>query len=244
MLTACQARLLSAFSIIRLELLLYSQGTNADFCTWALKLNKVFPSHPEIYSVMKDIIKRGINKDGFLIAEIRLNAISSSIINYASANEYYLTDVINLKLKDKKILKRGLDLKNISVNKFDIAEYDSIEDLRNKYIKQLASEFSRGELWTKKILNASKLFNLSFDKNLPLIRSIDSIWEHRNMLAHLNKRFHLPIKIIDLSGTELQFSDLSSDEKYFELCICLLEIMKRGVDYIGNFEKEIFKKWH
>jgi hypothetical protein len=64
------------------------------------------------------------------------------------------------------------------------------------------------------------------------------------MLAHLNKRFHLPIKIIDLSGTELQFSDLSSDEKYFELCICLLEIMKRGVDYIGNFEKEIFKKWH
>lgn len=243
MFSACRLRLFATFSRMRLELLLYSQADNADFNTWALKLKNVLPSYPSIYQDMKGIIEGKFDNDHFLSSEIRISALSNSIINYTSACEYYLSDFIRLMLTNNKLFKRGLDLINISINKFDIIEFNDIEDLRNKYMNQLSAEYSKGELWAKKFSNAHRLFDIQFNKNDLIIQSIDSIWAHRNKLAHLNKRFHFPIKLKDLSGADFELSDLSSKEKYFDFCIKLVEIMKDGYNKIEKFEQIVWKKW-
>jgi len=79
--TACQARLISIFSIIRLELLVYSQANDASFSTWALKLQSKLTTHPDLFSKMERIIERGVDEENFLTREIRLNALSSAILN-------------------------------------------------------------------------------------------------------------------------------------------------------------------
>lgn len=240
---AAFARLLTSFSITRFELLLHSQGSNADFSTWTLKLKKVMPSYPEIEKDMIGIIKRGIEEDDFLLREIRLNAISSCILNYTSSTEYFLVDLIQWKLRDRRLLKRALDLKEISISKFDIAEYDDIEKLREKYINQLSVEFSFGTLWTKKMANASKLFDLSFDKNSQIIKSVDSIWEQRNKLAHLNRMKHLPMTFISLDGEIVEIEDLKDDGKYLTFCIELIKSMNSNLKQLEKFQQQVSDKW-
>lgn len=240
---AAFARLLTSFSITRFELLLHSQGTNADFCTWALKLRDVMPDYPIIEKDMKDIIERGTNEDDFLLSEIRLNAISSCIINYTSSTEYFLVDLIKFKLKDKRLLKRAMNLKNISVSKFDIAEFDDIAELREKYINQLANEFSFGTLWTKKISNAHKLFDLNFDKNSKTIKSVDSVWEHRNKLAHMNRMHHLPMSFLDLNGDEIEISNLKDNDEYLKFCTNLIKTMNANLKMLEKFQQKIITKW-
>jgi hypothetical protein len=240
---AAFARLLTSFSITKFELLLHSQGTNADFCTWALKLKESLLNRPNFYQDMERIIERGINEDNFLLPEIRMNAILSCILNYTSSTEYFLVDLILWKLKDKRLFKRALDLKETVVRKFDIVEIDSIEDLRNKYILQLSGQFSEGELWAKKMSNASKLFDVPFDKNSQITKSIDSIWEQRNKFAHLNRIHYLPISIIDLNGEITQIQDLKDNESYFHFCLQLLELMSEGIQEIDKFQERIIQKW-
>ncbi|RNI28720.1 hypothetical protein [Rufibacter latericius] len=240
---AAFARLLSSFSITRFELLLHTQGTSADFCTWALKLKDVIPTYPTIGENMNGIIERGINEDDFLVTEIRLNAISSCIINYTSSTEYFLVDLIKWKLRDKRLLRRAMDLKDIAIKKFDIIEFEDIEKLREKYINHLAGEFSFGTLWSKKLGNTHKLFDLSFDKHSNVIKSIDSVWEQRNKLAHLNRINHLPMSFTDLNGDNLEIKDLKDNDDYLKFCIELIKTINASLDMLDKFQQRIMEKW-
>lgn len=240
---AAYARLLSSFSITKLELLLHSQGTNDDFQKWALKLKEIVSSHADIHQEMQGIIDGGISKKGFLLQEIRLNAISSCILNYTSSTEYFLVDLIQWKLNDKRILKRALDLKEVVIKKFDIADFETIEELREKYILQLSGQFSEGELWTKKISNASKLFDIPFDKNQQIFKSIDSIWEQRNKFAHQNRINHLPISFVKSNLGVVEIIELIDDSKFLEFCLGLIALMTEGLNEIYQFQQKVSDKW-
>jgi|GEM_PF-4400834 len=241
---AAYARLLTSFSITRFELLLHCQATNTEFCTWAYKLKGQLSNNPETYGAMEGIIERGINEDAFLLPEILLNAVSSCILNYTSSSEFFLVDLIRWKLQDKRILKRALDLKETVIRKFDIVEIDNIDNLRNKYILQLSGQFSEGELWSKKYQNASKLFDVPFDKSLQVIKSVDSIWEQRNKFAHLNRMHHLPISFINLNGDEIVLTELKDKDSYFSFCLELVLVMSQGLKEIDKFQQNIIQKWH
>lgn len=240
---AAYARLLTSFSITRLELLLNCQGTNSDFQKWATKLKDSIPPSTYIYQEMEGIINREINEKDFLLHAVRLNAISSCILNYTSSSEYFLVDLIQWKLNDKRILKRALDLKDIVIKKFDIVDFENIEDLRAKYIQQLSGQFSEGELWTKKISNACKLFDIPFDKNQKVIKSIDSIWEQRNKFAHLNKLDHLPISFTKLNLDVVEITELIDDTKFLNFCLELIALMTEGLNEIYKFQQKVGEKW-
>lgn len=245
MFSACQLRFLTAFSGIRFGLLLHSQSINSDFSTWTEKLKHSLKKKGPIYKEVAPIIERGINEDDWLVQEMRLMALSNAILNFTSASEFYLSDLIRLKLsKIPNLLKRALDLKNININKMDIINFDDIEKLRNKYIEQLSYEFCGGELWTKKFMAASKLFDIPQDKNTSLLISVDSIWKERNKFAHSNKMHHLPIEIIGLDGKKIIIEELEDDEGYLDFCVTLLEIMRMCVERCKQWEKSIAKKWN
>ena len=241
---AAYARLLTSFSITKFELLLHTQGSNADFCTWALKLKDIISLYPKLENNMKGIIERGIeDTDDFLLTEIRLNAISSCVLNYTSSTEYFLVDLIKFKLKDTRLLKRALDLKELTIRKFDIADFDNIDELREKYILQLSKEFSFGTLWTKKIHNASKLFDLPFDTNSKVLKSIDSVWELRNRFAHLNRMHHLPLEFTALNNDSIKIDNLKSNKEYLDFCVELIEVMNENLELIETFQQKVRDKW-
>lgn len=243
MFSACQLRMLTTLSRIRLELLLYSQAGNADLSTWALKLRTALQDYPEILKEVSPILGRAIDEDDWVLDEVRLSAISNAILSYTSATEFYLSDLIQLKLeKMPNLFKRALDLKEVSINRMDIVNFSSIEQMRKKYIKQLSYEFIGGELWTKKFIGASKLFDIPVEKTSLLLKSIDSIWIHRNKIAHMNKNAHLPITIINLNGKEIVIENLSG-EGYMAFCINLLELMTKGCQALKAWEKSISQKW-
>jgi hypothetical protein len=127
MFSACQLRLLTTLSRIRLELLLYSQAGNADLSTWALKLRTALQDYPEILKEVSSIVERAIDEDDWVLDEVRLSAISNAILSYTSATEFYLSDLIQLKLeKMPNLFKRALDLKEVSINRMDIVNFSSI----------------------------------------------------------------------------------------------------------------------
>ncbi|MGN8055136.1 hypothetical protein ACTJKN_02610 [Pedobacter sp. 22163] len=114
--------------------------------------------------------------------------------------------------------------------------------MKSKYIDQLSGLFTTGEAWSAKFKNASKLFDVPFQTS-PVIRAIDSIWAYRNKVAHMNRRYHSPIKLIGLNAEELMIANMVNDDTYFTFCIALLEIMTNGLDLIKKFEEKILQKW-
>ena len=244
MFSACQARLLSTFSGIKLELLLHSQMSNENILSWTSRLKTSLEPYKEIQSELFPIIERTLTEEAWVVPEIRMSALSNAVLNYTSATEYYLSDLMQLKLvRFPGLFKRALDLRDISINRMDIVNFTTIEDIKKKYIDQISYDSIRGELWTKKFAGASKIFDVPINRTSPLLRSIDSIWELRNQVAHLNRRDLLPVRLIDLADAELIISDLSDDAAYLKFCIILLEIMGEGVTAIKVWEKSSAKKW-
>ncbi|MBL7683761.1 MAG: hypothetical protein JNK00_10415 [Flavipsychrobacter sp.] len=211
----------------------------------ASELDEIFKnSNAPFYKAIEGILERAKNEKKYLLQETRLNAISNCILNFTSATEYFLIDLIEWKLQDKNLFKRALDIKDTEIRKFDIVDFDSIEDLRKKYIKQISAKFSEGELWAKKMQNAAKLFDIPFDKTSKTIKSIDTVWMLRNRFAHLDRLQYLPISFMSTSDIKIEIIDVSHNKVYFDFCIELLDTMSQAINDIDTFQNEVYKKWH
>jgi len=94
-----------------------------------------------------------------------------------------------------------------------------LDGIKLKYVTQIASQFSKGPVWSKKLKKTYKLFDLDFNDSTQRMKSVVSIWYERNKLAHSSRLHYLPIKIVNENNQNIIFNNDTSKEEYLNFCL-------------------------
>lgn len=188
------------------------------------------------------ILKRLSNESGFALSDLRHNAISSGIIGYTSAIEYYLQDVIELCLR-RNVGLRKKGFSGISISALELEKHTETKKIKRFLIKTLSSENSKGALFSDKLKKASSF--LSIEPTIvpaAVVKSLDSIWRLRNRFAHENQISIDQYEILVKGNGSVLSRDAAKNE-YFKFIVDLVKVIEEANDYLYIFDQKVLTKW-
>jgi len=235
------ASYLTTISILNLQFLLSTQFTDQNTLDWEVNLRTDLQKST-FKTLVDPIVERLTKAPFFLLKEIWLSSISSAIINFTSTTEHYIKDALVLSLQRNSSLRKQA-FSEISISGSELENNFSLDTIKLKYFKVIATDKSKGELFSAKFERASKFLGVDrsfLDKKICTM--LDSIWMLRNDIAHSNKGFK---KLYELEGKtgKFQISKEPSKEEYFDFSIKLLEIMNDFTEYLKDWDAYILEKW-
>lgn len=243
MFSACFARLATSVAGLRLQFLLSTQYNVEECHKWGTLLNDQMSPHQESYGV-ESILEKLLNEPQFALSDLLHNAVSSGIIGFTSAFEFYLKDIIALCLKRSSSLRKQAFSK-FEIKALDLEAFASLDEIKGKYIESLSSEHCKGGLFTDKIKKASSFLSVDyklFDKTSLL--ELDSIWSLRNNLAH-NNSAKIENYIINIGIDKAQVKVDKNFEKgsYIAFVGNIVMIINRALEIVKRWEEAILEKW-
>lgn len=239
MFSACIARLISAFSGLKLQAIIYSQIDAKNCMEWGERIsnekyfNKIKSIHP-IYNRLRD-------EPDFLVGELYFSSIKNLIISFSSTLEFYLKDSIRLNMmRNYSLLKKGLIESNLSIDPKDIVDCKDIDEIRLKYIKILSEHICSGELWKNKLKKYIKLLSLSNNLCTNAVNSrIDSIWKARNDIAHANTSG----LSLDYENNTYSYNSKIGVTEYTQFALLFIKLVDDAIAFLSNVDKLSLDKW-
>jgi len=241
MISACSARIISNFSGIRLLTILSNEITGEECVSWAKKsLGNpdflVFKEHLEpITNTLDDRID-------FAEQLIKCNILNSVILSITSSVEFYLHDIVTLCLRRNSSLRKQA-FANYTISGKELEEFISLNEIKRKHFDIIATSQTSGSLFSEKIKKTKTFLGL---KNHPLdnqlLKSLESIWELRNKLAHSNHNF---IKEFSFwhKNSEIKLSKDYSRAEYQNFITSLCLVLEDLLAWIVSFDKVAREKW-
>jgi hypothetical protein len=241
MLSACFARLLSFLAGLRLQLLISTQFDEKECLAWGNSLQNISNTDSSLPDI-KPILSRLLDDPSFGLDALRHNTVSSGIIGFTSAVEYYLQDIIVLALRrNSGLRKKGFS--GIQISALELEQETDLIKIKNKIIRSLGSEYSKGGVFSNKIKKLCSF--LAIEPNAvtqPMLKSLDSVWRLRNEFAHVNQSsietYSLLIKDVDK-----EFRRPFSKNDYFKLIVSLIEIIDESRLELNKVDSLILTKW-
>lgn len=238
MFSPCYFRLASNLARNRLQLLTSGQISAENCFDWGTQLSKqkdLLSSIPTI----KPILESFNSEPEFMVGLIRHNSIITGVIKFTSSLEYFLNDLVSLcMIRNDSLLKKGL--KDIQINPFDIVEINDLFKIRYKYIEIIAQDKCKGELWSKKLKKVCRFLDISSTYYSNKInRTIDSIWEMRNIIAHSNPSI---LSFTD-DGKNFQHTEKSNKETYIDFIVYFIKAADKINTLLEKMDTEALKKW-
>lgn len=239
MFSACIARLISNYSWLKLQAIIYSQIDSNNCLEWGKTISEE-DFYEEITSV-HSIHERLIKDPEFATGELYYSFIKSLIINFSSNLEFFLKDSLKLNMmRNYSLFKKILADTKTVVNPIDIVEVEDIDELREKYIIQLSEHICSGELWKAKFKKYTSFLDLS--KNLvneEINSRIDSIWQVRNDVAHANTR---DLRLNYDKDTYI-FNERMSAEEYKKFALLFVSLVDDVIAFLSKVDKLSLEKW-
>ena len=237
--SACIARLISNYSWLKLQAIIYSQ-INANNCLeWGKTISEE-DFYDDITSV-HSIHERLIEDPECVIGELYFSFIKSLIVNFSSNLEFFLKDSLKLNMmRNYSLFKKILNDTKTVVNPIDILEVEDIDELRKKYIIQLSEHICSGELWKAKFKKYIGFLDLS--KNLvneEINGRIDSIWQARNDIAHANT---CDLRLSYDKDTYV-FNKNMGAEEYTKFALLFVSLVDDVIAFLSKVDKLSLEKW-
>jgi len=238
--SACTARLISTFSGLKLYAVLNGQIDEQHCLEWGNKISKAhyFKDIQSIYPIHQ----RLLNEPAFIVGDIYYNSIKILVVNFTSTIEFFLKDTMRLYMMcNFSLFRKGLNDAKISIAPNDIIDYDDVNELRLKYIKNIANIMSTGELWSNKLRKYISFLNLPKDlgKNAVVNLKIDSIWKMRNDIAHQNiKKLFLYI-----DKDEFIYDSNMSHENYIQFILFFINLIDDTIKFLTELDKDSLERW-
>lgn len=239
MMSACIARLISTFSLLKIQAIMNSQIDAKNCLEWGNKLSdKRF--FKDIKSV-HPLHERLTTTPDFMVSELQYNSIKFLAIEFSSILEYFLKDSIRLNLmRNYSLLEKALMETNQVIDPKDIVEVNDIEQIRYKYIINISEHLCSGELWKNKFKKYLKLLGLSKDLSYdPINNKIDAIWEMRNDISHANTK----TLSLNYDGRTYQFDSNISADDYTDFAILLIELVDKVIPFLSKVDTLSLEKW-
>lgn len=238
MFSACYARLGTNLAGNRLQLLTSCQISTENCFDWGAQLSKQKDLLALIPTV-KPILERLNSEPEFMVGLIQHNSLITGVIKFTSSLEYFLNDLVSLcMMRNYSLLKKGL--KDIEINPFDIVEMNDLLKIRYKYIEIITQEKCKGELWSKKLKRVCGFLDISNEYYSNKInKTIDSIWEMRNVIAHSNPH---TLSFAD-DGIILKHTEESNKETYIDFIVHFINAADKIDKLLEKLDTEALKKW-
>tara|TARA_R110002050_G_scaffold300510_1_gene470236 strand:+ start:123 stop:887 length:765 start_codon:yes stop_codon:yes gene_type:complete len=239
--SGCYASYLTTISILNLQLMISTQFTDQECLDWEKSL-RIDLKKTNTSIITDPIIERLRDAPLFLLNELRLSSISSAIINFTSTTEHYIKDIMELSLKRNSSLRKKA-FKNFSIPALELEDFESIDAIKKKLFKSISSEQSKGQLFSNKFKKAKSFLNIENENgNSEIYKSLDSIWQIRNKIAHSNKGFINKLEIYTDNGIKVLNKEPSKEE-YLYFSIDLLKIIDDFTKSLKVLDNQILEKW-
>lgn len=224
------AMLVRHYNITRLLLLISSEITEGDCSKWASTLKELdhsFDSSPEVINHLDGVI----SNPSLTVGRLRHMLIQSGIINMTASLEFFLSNIVSFRMqRNPSYFKKAIGTNAPKINPKDLVDFTDIDQLREKYIDEIAQSICQGELWSKKLEHVCKFLNVNSPD--PIHKTIDSIWEMRNSIAHDK----LPTLMFTSDRKTFVHTVSSTKDEHFEFVITLLAAFEKLVALLNDMD--------
>lgn len=229
------AMLMRHYSITRLLLLLSSEITEGDCSKWATTLKELdhsFDSSPEVINHLDGVI----SNPSLTVRRLRHMLIKSGIINMTASLEFFLSNIVSFRMRrNPSYFKKAIEMNAPKIKPNDLVDYTDIDQLREKYIDEIAQGICQGELWSNKIERVCKFLNVKSQN--PIYKTIDSIWKMRNSIAHDK----IPTLMFTSDGKTFVHTDTSTKDEHIEFVINLLAAFEKLVALLIDMDRDTMR---
>ncbi|QXP62757.1 HEPN domain-containing protein [Polaribacter sp. HaHaR_3_91] len=240
-LSAPYARLIGTISSLNLQLLISTQFSEQDCLNWEQSLRDDLGNLKSKLKV-DSILKRLSNSPVFMLDELRMSSIDSTIITYTSSIELFIREIIDLSLRRNSSLRKKAFSK-VQISALELENKTELNEIKNDLFKTLSIEHSKGQLLSEKLKRASKFLSISKSSTKDiLINDIDSIWKLRNSIAHSNDG-NKTIYEFTSNNIKKTIGGYSTKEEYLNFTTELLEPMNAFFDFLEEWQNEVLDKW-
>ncbi len=239
--SGCYSSFLSTISILNLQLLISTQFTDQECLNWEKALR--FDLEKASMSIITDpLIERLKEAPLFILNELWLSSLSSSIINFTSTTEHYIKDIVELSLlRNDKPRKSAFSQVNFSAS--ELEEFNSLDELKKKLLKSISAEQSKGQLFSGKFKKVNSFLGTKNDNGIVDIHnSLDSIWRLRNKIAHSNKGLLKEFEITTSIGTIVLSKEPTKDE-FLYFAIEFLKIVNGFTKSLDKWDNQVLQMW-
>lgn len=239
MFSACIARLITAYSGLKLQAIINAQIDENDCLEWGKRISK--EKYFKKIKSIHPIHNRLIEEPAFMVSELYYNSIKSLVINFSSTLEYYLKDSLRLNMmRNYSLFKKALSETKQLIDPKDIVEFNDIEQIRLKYIYNISEHICSGELWKNKFKKYIKLLSLpNYSSEDAINNKIDSIWKMRNDIAHANSNGLLFI----YSSNTYEYDSKISVKEYTQFALLFIEIIDEVITFLSKVDRLSLQKW-
>lgn len=238
--TGCYSSFATTISILNLQLMISTQFTDQECLDWERSLRGDL-NKDEISLFAKPIIDRLRDAPLFILNELRYSSISSAIVNFTSSTEHYLKDIIELCLqRNDSLRKKAFSQREIKA--IDLEKVETLNEIKKNLFKVISQEESKGQLFQNKFKRTAKFLEVKNSHiNKCLFKSLDSIWELRNKIAHSNNGF---IQEFEIKGEKnFHITKEPSKTEYLNFCIEFLKIIDDFSIALKDWERTLMEKW-
>lgn len=241
MISACSAKMLTLNSGIRLQLIMSCAITNEDCQKWSNTI-KDDSSFDVLMPELKPIIDRIDQESSFAVHLVKRNTVISSILAFTSSLEFFLKDIVGLCLiRNSSLRKKAFS--NYKISATDLEKYHTIDQIKKVHIEAISNLQTSGSLFIPKFRKMSKFLGLKDNSdNTKLLKSLDSIWELRNRLAHTNHN-SIPDFSFVYGETRFQLHNEITSFDYNLFIINLCSLFADAIDYLVKIDSDALLKW-
>lgn len=228
-------------SSMNLQLMISTQFTDQQCLDWEKSVRSDLKM---VNSNLKTdpIVERLKDAPLFMLNGLQSSFISSTIINFTSTTEHYLKDMIKLSLqRNAGFRKRAF--KDFQLSAMDLEEFEDVNKIKIKIIRLIASDQSKGPLFSSKFSKTCKFLTV-YESALSasLLKSLDSIWELRNKIAHSNSGLIQTYELVSMNGL-ISISNEPQKQEYFDFCITLLKTIDDFTILLEKWDNAVINKW-
>lgn len=226
------ALLMRHFSSTRLLLLISTEITEGDCSKWASTLKEQghsFDSSPQVLYHLDGVI----SAPSLTVGRLRHELIKSGIINMTASLEFFLSNIVSFRIRrNPSYFKKALEQHGPAIGLYDHVDFTDIDQMSKKYIDGLAQIICQGKLWSKKLKNVCEFLNVNSPN--PIHKTIDSIWEMRNSIAHKK----LSTLMFTSDGKTFVHSESSTKDEHLEFVITLLTVFEKLLALLIDMDRD------
>jgi hypothetical protein len=238
--SACSARLLSSIANIRLQLLFSTQFSENECLNWGNSLKEELTNSKDDLGA-GSAIEISLLMPSFILNNLKFNTVTSSIINFTSTVEFFIKDIIHLCLQRNSSLRKNA-FARFEIKALILEHYGNVNDIKLKLFESLASEHSKGGLFSNKIKKASSFLSIGssfYDKEL--FKSLDSIWHIRNLIAH--NPASIDRLVFEYRDNEFKFYRSASKDEYLKCVTQLVTFYNLSCEFLQKWDEKAMLLW-
>lgn len=239
MITANMAWVLSNFSGLKLQAIVFAQVNSADCLEWNNRIAQ--KEYCDKLESISPIRSRLSSEPDFLLSELLYGEISELTVCFSSLLESYLKTSLRLLMKrSDSLLRKGLKESDQKINPIDIADMSDMDMLRDKYIGFISDSICSGEMWNGKLKKYIRFLDLDMNfLNEGVNSRINSIWKMRNDISHSNS-YSLSL---NCDNTEYTYNHNVSVQEYTQFALYFVNLVDETSSFLSTLDEVSFQKW-